>query len=193
MQSQVQGMVARPSGALAGYDPAGYFCEFAHSAAVSECGRLISTRLDELGLEELTHRARAAEAELYNQGITFTVYSEDDAIDRILPFDVIPRLITAGGLGRDRERRAPACTALNLFLADVYGPQKVLKDGLMPPELVLGNANFRAEMRGSPCRTAPMSTSTASISSATARASSACSRTMAARRQACPTWSRTAT
>jgi len=148
MQSQVQGMVARPSGALAGYDPAGYFCEFAHSAAVSECGRLISTRLDELGLEELTHRARAAEAELYNQGITFTIYSEGDAIDRILPFDVIPRLITAGDWAVIESGVRQRVQTLNLFLADVYGPQKVLKDGLVPPELVLGNANYRAEMKG---------------------------------------------
>ena len=147
MQSQVQGMVARPSGALAGYDPAGYFCEFAHSAAVSECGRLISTRLDELGLEELAHRARAAEAELYNQGITFTIYSEGDAIDRILPFDVIPRLITAGDWAVIESGVRQRVQTLNLFLADVYGPQKVLKDGLVPPELVLGNANYRAEMK----------------------------------------------
>ena len=148
MQSQVQGMVARPSGALAGYDPAGYFCEFAHCAAESAHGRLIRTRLDALGLAELTHRARAAEAELYNQGITFTIYSDGDAIDRILPFDVIPRLITAADWAVIEAGVRQRVQTLNLFLADVYGPQKVLKDGLVPPELVLGNANYRAEMQG---------------------------------------------
>ena len=49
---------------------------------------------------ELGHRARAAEAELFNQGITFTVYSDGDAIDRILPFDVIPRDASRPTTGR---------------------------------------------------------------------------------------------
>ena len=100
------------------------------------------------GWRELVQRARAAEAELYNQGITFTIYSDGDAIDRILPFDVIPRLITAADWAVIEAGVRQRVQTLNLFLADVYGPQKVLKDGLIPPELVLGNANYRTEMQG---------------------------------------------
>src|SRR5262245_30902596 len=147
MQSQVQGVVAKPSGALAGYDPAGHFCELAHGAAVSARGRLICARLDELGLDELTHRGRAAEAELYNQGITFTIYSDGDAIDRILPFDVIPRIITAADWTVIEAGVRQRVQTLNLFLRDIYGPQKVLKDGIVPTELVLGNDNYRTEMQ----------------------------------------------
>ena len=94
MQVQVQGAAAR-AGGLAGYDPGDRFCELGHCVRHSASGQLIRARLDALGLDELAHRARAAEAELYNQGITFTIYSDGDAIDRILPFDVIPRVVTA--------------------------------------------------------------------------------------------------
>ena len=148
MQSQAQGQTGGLRGALAGYDPAGHFCELEHGAGASTHGGTIRSRLDALGIEELTHRARAAEAELYNQGITFTIYSEGDAIDRILPFDVIPRLITAADWAIIESGVRQRVQTLNLFLADVYGPQKVLKDGLIPAELVLGNANYRAEMQG---------------------------------------------
>ncbi len=148
MQSQAQVQSAGARGALVDYDPADHFCELGHGAEVSAHGRTIRSRLDALGLDELGHRARAAEAELYNQGITFTIYSEGDAIDRILPFDVIPRLITAADWAVIEAGVRQRVQTLNLFLADVYGPQKVLADGLIPPELVLGNANYRAEMQG---------------------------------------------
>ena len=95
MQIQVQGASTQSSSALAGYEPSGHFCELAHCVAQSAHGQLIRTRLDGLGLAALVQRARDAEPELYNLGITFTVYSDKDAIDRILPFDIIPRLISA--------------------------------------------------------------------------------------------------
>jgi uncharacterized circularly permuted ATP-grasp superfamily protein len=148
MQAQVQGAGQPETGALSGYRPDGHFCEFQHCVAHSPHGRLIQSRLDAIGLAELTHRARAAEAELYNQGITFTIYSEGDAIDRILPFDVIPRIITAKDWAVLEAGVRQRVQTLNLFLADIYGPEKVLKDGIVPPELVLGNANYRPEMRG---------------------------------------------
>ena len=129
MQSQAQGQTGGLRGALAGYDPAGHFCELEHGAGASTHGGTIRSRLDALGIEELTHRARAAEAELYNQGITFTIYSEGDAIDRILPFDVIPRLITAADWAVIEAGVRQRVQTLNLFLAAVYGPQTVLEDG----------------------------------------------------------------
>ena len=148
MQVQTQGVATPTPGALAGYDPAGYFCELLQCVLQSPHGQLIRSRLDALGPTELSHRARAAEAEMYNQGITFTIYSEGDAIDRILPFDVIPRIITAADWAVIEAGVRQRVQTLNLFLADIYGPQKVLKDGLIPAELVLGNANYRPEMCG---------------------------------------------
>lgn len=148
MQVQTQGAAAPLTGALADYDAGGHFCEFEHCVAQSASGSLIRSRLDALGLAELANRARAAEAELYNQGITFTIYSDGDAIDRILPFDVIPRIITAKDWEVIEAGVRQRVQTLNMFLADIYGPQKVLKDGIIPSELVLGNANFRADMCG---------------------------------------------
>ncbi len=81
-------------------------------------------------------------------GVTFTVYSEKDAIDRILPFDVIPRVITAGEWAHVEAGVIQRVQAINLFLGDVYGDQKILKDGVVPAELVLTNSSYRPEMRG---------------------------------------------
>ena len=147
MQVQIQGTPRPAVGALASYDAQRHFCELRHSAEVSPHGRIIRERLDKFGLDELSHRARAAEAELYNQGITFTIYSDGDAIDRILPFDVIPRVITAEDWAVIESGVRQRVQALNLFLADVYGRQQVLKDGVIPADLVLGNANYRPEMQ----------------------------------------------
>lgn len=141
---------------LADYDPEGFYCELlgtprsrrrSNSRQVGPVGTIIG-RLDRLNLKTLRRRARDAELELFNLGITFTVYSESQSIDRILPFDVLPRILTAedwriveGGV---KQRIA----ALNLFLHDVYHGQKSLKDGVVPKKLVLGNENFRKEMVG---------------------------------------------
>jgi uncharacterized circularly permuted ATP-grasp superfamily protein len=147
MQTQAQASTAIGAGNLLAYDPGGHFCELVHGLGGSPHGRLIQGRLQALGLPELTARARAAEAELYNRGITFTIYSDGDAIDRILPFDVVPRIITAADWAVIEAGVRQRVRALNLFLADVYGPQKALKDGIVPAELVLGNPNYRPEMQ----------------------------------------------
>lgn len=134
---------------LSDYDASGYYCELfgtperpaAHNAGLIE-------RLQSLSTEELVRRSRAAERELFNLGITFTVYSESDAIDRILPFDVIPRVLSASDWDHLESGVIQRVTALNLFLKDIYGAQKILKDGVIPAELIFGNKNFRQQMVG---------------------------------------------
>jgi uncharacterized circularly permuted ATP-grasp superfamily protein len=143
-------------GTLDGYDPRHFYCELKGSPA--DRNRHLAAlwqRLQGIELGKLRERASDAERELFTLGITFTVYSDRTAIDRILPFDVIPRLITAADwriLDRGVKQRIKA---LNLFLWDVYHEQKVLKDGIVPAELVLGNPNYRPEMVGydPPCGT----------------------------------------
>jgi len=93
-------------------------------------------------------RSADAENELFNLGITFTVYSDKDAIDRILPFDVIPRVLTASEWRTIETGVSQRVRALNMFLWDIYHEQKILADGIVPRHLVLGNANFRKEMTG---------------------------------------------
>lgn len=132
---------------LAHYAPGRFYCEVTGRAG--ETGRsALRDRLSRYNLRTLNQRGRAAERELENLGITFTVYAEGGAIDRILPFDPIPRPIAAADWRRIERGCIQRVTALNLFLKDIYGPQKILKDGVLPRDLVLGNKNFRKEMIG---------------------------------------------
>lgn len=85
---------------------------------------------------------------MFDLGITFTVYSGENSIDRTLPFDVIPRVIPAEDWHRIDTGVRQRVAAINLFLHDIYHDQKILKDGVVPSELVLGNANYRSEMQG---------------------------------------------
>ena len=91
------------------YDPAGYFCEMlgprAEPIAAAE---LIRDRIASMSLDQLHERAQAAERELFNLGITFTVYSARDVIDRILPFDLIPRVLSADDWATIETRRQAA-------------------------------------------------------------------------------------
>jgi uncharacterized circularly permuted ATP-grasp superfamily protein len=141
---------------LSGYDAGGYYCEvFGRPDAPAPHTLPLRERLGRIPIDELRRRARNAENELYNLGVTFTVYSDKDVIDRILPFDVIPRVLSAEEWRHIEAGVVQRVTALNLFLHDVYHRQHVLKDGIVPKELVLGNANYRPEMVGFnvPCGT----------------------------------------
>ena len=129
---------------LESYDPGGFYCEMLRCPATAE----IRDRLARLPIAEFRRRAHNAEQALYNLGITFTVYSDSQAIDRILPFDAIPRVLPAEEWERLERGVIQRVTALNLLLDDLYHAQKILKDGIVPVELILGNANWRPQMRG---------------------------------------------
>lgn len=134
---------------LSGYSPGDFFCELMGDG-LEDRPRLLDfwQRLEQLPLSDLTARAADAVNELYERGVTFTVYSDREAIDRTLPFDVIPRVLTAPEWERIERGVKQRVKTLNLFLADIYGEKRILKDGVVPRELVLGNANFRPEMEG---------------------------------------------
>ena len=105
-------------------------------------------RLSKASVTSLKRRNDAAERELFNLGITFTVYSDAGEIDRVLPFDILPRPITPSDWSIIDKGCRQRVDALNLFLADIYGPQKIIKDGVVPADIVLGNANYCKEMEG---------------------------------------------
>lgn len=139
----------KPSDLLSSYNPGLYFDElFGAMDLPAEHTALIRQRLAALDFDELRRRAQDAERELYNLGITFIVYSDKDAVDRILPFDVIPRVISAPEWSHLEAGVKQRVTALNLFLHDIYHDQKILKDGVIPRDLVEGNHNFRPQMIG---------------------------------------------
>ena len=136
-------------GLLADYDPGPFYCEMlGQSGSGSVPIERLIERIDHLKLKTLQSRAKTIERELFNLGITFTIYSQKDSIDRILPFDVIPRVITGSEWAILESGLVQRLTAMNLFLHDIYHDQKILNDGIVPKELVLDNANYRPEMQG---------------------------------------------
>ena len=94
--------------------------------------------------------ARRAQAEFMFRriGITFGVYGDKDAAERLIPFDIIPRLISRAEWNKLEAGITQRVNALNMFLRDVYGPRAILKEGLIPPDLVLRNPYYRPEMIG---------------------------------------------
>lgn len=131
------------------YDQEHFYCEmFGKGERQPAHTRKLVNRLAKMKGSTLRRRAKAIEAELYNLGITFTVYSERDSIDRILPFDVLPRVLSRKEWDQIESGCIQRVQALNLFLHDVYHDQKILKDKVVPSELVLNNANYRKEMIG---------------------------------------------
>jgi uncharacterized circularly permuted ATP-grasp superfamily protein len=86
---------------------------------------------------------------LQAEGVTFTVYGEnEEGIERIWPFDLIPRIITAPEWTKIEAGLKQRVRALNLFLGDLYGEQKIIKDGVIPPELIYQGRDFRREIVG---------------------------------------------
>jgi uncharacterized circularly permuted ATP-grasp superfamily protein len=138
-----------PEGLLADYDSGAFFCELLSLRGDGEPEmKEILDRLNGFKIEQLRRRAAAAEKELIDLGVTFTVYSDKDAIDRILPFDVIPRVITAAEWARLEAGIVQRVAAINLFLDDIYNGARILKDKVVPADLVLGNPNYREVMQG---------------------------------------------
>ncbi len=134
------------------YDAGEYYCELTRVATPGSPSEQVRARIGAIGLEALRERARLAQDELVNLGVTFTVYSEATAIDRILPFDCIPRIITAREWAVLEAGVAQRVRALNLFLGDIYNARRIVTDGVVPAALVYGNSNYRPEMEGFPVR-----------------------------------------
>ncbi len=105
-------------------------------------------RLEVVDPRELAQRQTAADLAFLNQGITFTVYGQDSGTERIFPYDLIPRIITAAEWGVIERGLSQRITALNLFLKDLYGDALVLRDGVVPRDLIYSCKHFRREMQG---------------------------------------------
>ena len=121
---------------------------FAPDGTVRPCYAALHARLASLEPEELKRRQQACEQSFLHQGITFTVYSNSQATERIIPTDLLPRVVTAADWARVESGLTQRIQALNLFLADIYSEGRVLKDGIVPRRLILGSKHYRREMRG---------------------------------------------
>lgn len=104
--------------------------------------------LQTLGEDDFKNRRCAAEAAILEMGITFTVYSEKGNIDRAWPFDIIPRLIEFQEWKKIESGLKQRLQALNCFINDIYNEQLIIKEGLLPEDLIKSSSNFRKECIG---------------------------------------------
>jgi len=104
--------------------------------------------LEGYGAREFERRRQLIDLVFRNQGITFTVYGDERGTERSFPFDPVPRLIDAATWAHVDAGLRQRVRALNLFLADLYGEQAVLGDGIVPRQLIEQNPALRPSMRG---------------------------------------------
>ena len=107
-----------------------------------ELKRASPDQLNELQLE--------ADKAFLTQGITFTVYGDEQGTERIFPFDLVPRVIPAAEWQTLERGLTQRLTAINLFLKDIYHEGRILAEGVVPRELLQSCRHFRREMRGVP-------------------------------------------
>jgi uncharacterized circularly permuted ATP-grasp superfamily protein len=111
--------------------------------------RLLWNHIKATGNNALEAKAHESQLALQAEGVTFTVYGEgEEGIERIWPFDLIPRIITAPEWVKIESGLKQRVRALNLFLGDLYGEQRIIKDGVIPPELIYQGRDFRREIVG---------------------------------------------
>jgi uncharacterized circularly permuted ATP-grasp superfamily protein len=104
--------------------------------------------VSKLNLQDLQQKDKLASELFMSQGITFTVYSDNEGIERIFPFDIIPRIITSGEWNHVEAGIKQRLKALNMFLKDVYNEQQIIKDGVIPAALVSSCPHFTREVFG---------------------------------------------
>ena len=133
--------------------PAGYVVGPAYDEMFTPEGatrpdyQLLHERVRMLSDAELADRQQTLERSFLLQGITFTVYGADSATESIIPTDLFPRIIAARDWDRIEAGLIQRLRALNLFLSDIYGPQRILSDGVVPRDLVLGAPSYRRQMQ----------------------------------------------
>jgi uncharacterized circularly permuted ATP-grasp superfamily protein len=110
--------------------------------------RALAEALAKLPAEELQRRKQSVDLAFLTQGITFTVYGGDEGTERIFPYDLLPRLVTAQEWDHIERGLTQRITALNLFLRDIYSDAKILADRIIPRELVYSCKHYRRQMRG---------------------------------------------
>jgi uncharacterized circularly permuted ATP-grasp superfamily protein len=104
--------------------------------------------LRETSASELDRRQKAAEAAFRSLGITFNVYGEEEAAERIIPFDIIPRIFSAREWQKLSAGLEQRVHAINAFVDDVYGDRRIIEDGVVPADIVLGNSQFCIPVAG---------------------------------------------
>ncbi len=102
--------------------------------------------IEDISSDEMNRKDELAKKLFMSQGITFTVYNSGEGIEKIFPFDIIPRIIRAAEWKRIEKGIKQRLKALNVFLKDIYHEQFIIKDGIIPADLIYSCPNFLREM-----------------------------------------------
>ncbi|WP_407084036.1 circularly permuted type 2 ATP-grasp protein [Tellurirhabdus bombi] len=140
LQQQTQGAATF---SFSAYQTEAFFDEmFTADGQVRSGYDVLRQRVEQLSSEELMSRQHAAERALMSMGITFNVYSEGEGTERIMPIDIIPRIIAAAEWRRLEQGLIQRITAINMFIDDVYNEQHILNDGVVPRDLIESSKSF---------------------------------------------------
>ena len=132
-----------------GYDVGDFYDEmFLPDGTPRPEARALVDRIEGLPRGEFMRRHTAAEQTLLNTGITFTVYGDDAGTERIFPFDVVPRIIAHDAWDPIERGLKQRVEALNRFIDDVYHDRTIIRDGLVPAEVVESSQGYRRECAG---------------------------------------------
>ena len=131
------------------YQPGSFFDEmFEPPCEPRPAARALVRLIEAMADDELLRRQQSAERALLHMGITFNVYGDSAGTERIFPFDLVPRIVAAAEWGWIERGLKQRIRALNLFIDDVYHDQKILKDGVIPAEIVHTASSFRKQCIG---------------------------------------------
>jgi uncharacterized circularly permuted ATP-grasp superfamily protein len=134
---------------FASYDPGDFFDELIEPDGTPRAGvQLLIDKIESLPPGDLLMRQQAAEALLLKMGITFNVYGRDEGTEKIFPFDIIPRIVPAEDWQQIESGLKQRIFALNEFLQDIYNDKKILKDKVVPEDLILSSRTYRKECEG---------------------------------------------
>src|SRR5258708_2349841 len=134
---------------FAQYEVGDFFDEmFGENGQPRASARKLVNNIENLPDGELLKRQRAAERALLQMGITFNVYGEGAGTEKIFPFDLVPRIVPATEWNRIERGLKQRIHALNLFINDLYHDQRILKDGVVPADVVLSSKAYRKQCTG---------------------------------------------
>ncbi|WP_028578871.1 circularly permuted type 2 ATP-grasp protein [Desulfogranum japonicum] len=131
------------------YDPEGFYDELFTAGGVPRHGaKLLVEKINSLPQDDLFLRQKEAEALLLKMGITFNVYGKDEGTEKIFPFDLIPRIIPDEDWQQIESGLKQRIYALNEFLQDIYNDKKIVRDKVVPEDLILSSQTYRKECEG---------------------------------------------
>jgi uncharacterized circularly permuted ATP-grasp superfamily protein len=132
-----------------GYQTEGFYDEmFAGEGVPRPEAELLIDRIEGLGPGEFQRRQNAAERALLRMGITFNVYGAQEGAERIFPFDIVPRIVSASCWEWIERGLRQRIRALNLFIDDIYHEQRIVRDGVVPAEIIRSAQGYRPQCAG---------------------------------------------